>query len=142
VNLLSIVSNSKHVYSEKINGKVDGTKVYNFLVNLKKKLKRTTKRNPYYIFMDNASIHKTRQVMKFFEKTTWIIPIFNAPYCPEYNPIENVFSVVKRYFRNYNKINQDYEFTTKLIDEAILQVTRETYHNCFEKCFRKFIDAG
>jgi transposase len=52
---------------------------------------------PLAIFMDNLSVHKTLAAQKAYIKLN-IKPIFNLPYSPEYNPIELVFSQVKRIF--------------------------------------------
>ena len=55
-------------------------------------------RNPFdriAIFMDRLSVHtcnKSKEKMAFLK----IEAIFNASYSPEFNPIETVFSLVKR----------------------------------------------
>ena len=46
------------------------------------------------VFMDNLNVHKTRQVMAVYRRLN-ITPIFNTPYSPEFNGIENNFSLVK-----------------------------------------------
>jgi transposase len=46
------------------------------------------------VFMDNLSVHKTRQVMAVYKRLN-ITPIFNMPYSPEFNGIESYFSLVK-----------------------------------------------
>ena len=52
---------------------------------------------PLAIFMDNLSVHKTLATHEAYEHLD-IKPIFNLPYSPDYNPIESVFSLVKRIF--------------------------------------------
>jgi len=52
-----------------------------------------------YLFMDNASIHKA--AIKKVNKNI----LFNAPYTPDFNPIENVFSIIKRDVRKNNNNN-------------------------------------
>lgn len=50
------------------------------------------------LILDNASIHKTKNVTNaLIEKDNKAL--FIAPYTPECNPIENVFSVIKSHFR-------------------------------------------
>ena len=49
--------------------------------------------------MDNASIHKSKIVKPEYEHRD-IKPVFNVPYSPDFNPIEAVFSKVKRLFSN------------------------------------------
>lgn len=52
------------------------------------------------ILLDNASIHKTRTVLKEMEDkgyVAWFLP----PYSPEYNPIELVFGRLKQSYYRY-----------------------------------------
>ena len=48
--------------------------------------------------MDNLSVHKSRDVQHVLELLK-IRPIYNAPYYPDGNPIEFVFSMVKREYK-------------------------------------------
>ena len=50
------------------------------------------------LILDNASIHKTESVRCAIRETS-SHALFIAPYTPECNPIENVFSVIKSHFR-------------------------------------------
>ena len=52
---------------------------------------------PLCIYMDNLAVHKTRETMVVYRRLN-ITPIFNLAYSPDYNPIESVFSQVKRIF--------------------------------------------
>ena len=61
-------------------------------------------KTPLAIFMDNLSVHKTLVTQKAYENLD-IKPIFNLPYSPDYNPIESVFSLVKRIF-NRKRLEQ------------------------------------
>ena len=47
--------------------------------------------------MDNLTVHKTRVVVEFMDENE-ISYIYNVPYSPDYNPIESVFSKVKKYY--------------------------------------------
>ena len=47
-----------------------------------------------YLFLDNARIHHACVVKEYIANTTNQL-LFNAPYSPEFNPIELVFSKVK-----------------------------------------------
>ena len=47
--------------------------------------------NPLAIFLDNLQVHKTNATMEAYRHLN-ILPIFNLPYSPEYNPIESVFA--------------------------------------------------
>ena len=58
--------------------------------------------------------------------------IFNAGYSPEYMPIEFVFSVVKRRFKQLKTnaiLNKEQEKTVTLIKKAFAAVRIETVRN-------------
>lgn len=68
------------------------------------------------VIMDNVSFHKTKAVIELFNQHN-ITPLFIPPYSPRCNPIEEVFSVIKRYFRClpddltfYQKIDTSLEY--------------------------------
>ncbi len=50
------------------------------------------------VFMDNLSVHKTKDVQEAYERLN-IIPIFNIPYSPDFNGIESYFSLVKAEYK-------------------------------------------
>ena len=49
----------------------------------------------YAFYFDNASIHKSKSMLKFFEEKKMTV-IFNSPYCPELAPVELTFANIKR----------------------------------------------
>jgi transposase len=60
-------------------------------------LPKTTK----VILMDNVSFHHSKDVSLLLRNNN-LQPLFIPPYTPRCNPIEEVFSVMKSYFRSYN----------------------------------------
>ena len=65
-----------------------------------------------------------------------IVPVFNVGYTPEFNPIESVFSQVKRVFcrERLNKLVNNEEFdTNKMIHSAFSKVTKTTINACIRK---------
>lgn len=58
------------------------------------------------IIADNVSFHKSKEVIEYL-KNKEVNMIFIPPYSPEYNPIEFVFSEIKRKIRliNFNSAN-------------------------------------
>ena len=50
------------------------------------------------LVMDNASIHKTKSVVEFVKSKNWKL-CFLPPGMSDFNPIENLFGIVKHYFR-------------------------------------------
>ena len=69
-------------------------KFVDFLHRLKAKMHN----KPFFLFMDNLAVHRSKITKEAMEKLK-ITPIFNAPYSPQFNPIEFVFNQVKTSFR-------------------------------------------
>lgn len=65
-----------------------------------------------YVVMDNISFHHSKRVHAIIERHGRVA-IYTPPYSPRFNPIENVFSVVKRMFR------KEY-MRTRDIDQSIM----------------------
>ena len=62
-------------------------------------LSQKLNKQPFALLMDNASIHKSKEVKPHYAELN-ITPVWNVAYSPEFNPIEAVFSKVKRLFNN------------------------------------------
>ena len=98
------------------------------------------------LVMDNASIHKTSQV-KFALEQKQYIPFYIPPYSPDFNPIENIFGVVKSSWRRRNATSfQDWGkasstikdiFDSKATRESIARQFRHT-SNLLTKLGRNF----
>ena len=54
---------------------------------------------PFAIFLDNLSVHKTNLSKEVF-KELQVTPIFNIPYSPQFNGIESFFSLLKNEYKN------------------------------------------
>jgi hypothetical protein len=52
----------------------------------------------FALFLDNLTVHKTKDAKHLFEKLN-IIEIFNVPYCPQFNGIESYFSQLKATYK-------------------------------------------
>ena len=52
------------------------------------------------ILMDNVSFHRSKRILGLLENHS-LTPLFIPPYSPRCNPIEEVFSSLKRFFRNH-----------------------------------------
>lgn len=77
---------------------VNTTRFVDFLQNcLLPNLPKETKA----LLMDNVSFHHSKEVCTLLMENN-IQPLFIPPYTPRCNPIEEVFSIMKRYFRSYN----------------------------------------
>jgi len=73
---------------------VDIPKFLQFL----KHLLKAAKGRKICVFMDNLHVHRS-ELVKQFMRSQDIQWMFNVPYCPETNPIEGVFSLVKKNFK-------------------------------------------
>jgi len=68
-----------------------------------------------YLLMDNVSFHYNKTAVTFLE-THNIKPLYIPPYSPQFNPIEEVFSHVKRAFRR--KLANRVDFTIAVHDSV------------------------
>jgi transposase len=80
-----------------------------------------------YILMDNVGFHKTKNVLSLIDKST-NTSLFIPPYSPEFNPIENVFSIIKN---NFRKLYISKETTINKINMSIAK--SEIKFNCLYK---------
>ena len=62
------------------------------------KLCKNQRYKPYALFMDQLHCHKGEEAQKVYRKHD-VLPILNVSYSPDFNPIETVFSFVKRIFK-------------------------------------------
>lgn len=96
--------NTKKITSFKlVNSSFNGKKFNDFI--------KQNKYNGKCLFMDNARIHHNREFKKYAQENNCSL-IYNVPYCPKYNPIEYVFSVIKfeikkREITTYNELNNE-----------------------------------
>jgi transposase len=63
------------------------------------------------ILMDNVSFHHSKKVIEFLEFRNWDV-LFTPPYSPIFNPIEGVFSIVKRHYQKFLHIENAFKSVT------------------------------
>lgn len=85
--------------------------------------------NPRSIcIMDNASVHKTAEIVDLFAQCG-IILLFLPPYSPDLNPAEESFSYVKSYLRKHDSLLQIVTESTAL--DIVLSAFRSiTAYHC------------
>lgn len=91
------------------------------------------------VIMDNVAFHKNKQVVSFLE-TNGITPLFIPPYSPRCNPIEEVFSLIKRKFRVLAQDTITRGGLPQHVEEAVQVVA--TLHKdmtCFYNHTRRFL---
>jgi len=83
VSLIIAMNNKKIIKYKLYEQNISGDKYLKFIreINYKHKGK--------HLLMDNAKIHHTKKLKEYIKKKN-INVLYNIPYCPEFNPIENV----------------------------------------------------
>lgn len=129
-SLLVATSNTKIIDFTIVEKGIKQDKFIEFIT----KLKRKDKNNVKSYFIDNAKIHKTKKVNNYIKKNNMHF-IYNAPYHSEFNPIEYVFSLLKKIIsKNISKSYLD-------IVESMLKlkntITPTILNNIFKHSFNK-----
>jgi hypothetical protein len=68
-----------------------------------------------------------------------ISPLFNIPYCPQFNGIESVFSIIKQDYKKMalKKILNSQKYHPKdLISKAVKNLAIEKVRNCIENSLK------
>ena len=84
--------------------------------------------------MDNAKIHHTKKLKAYVEKKNMNI-IYNIPYCPQFNPIENVNSMIRNTVR-YNK-NATLDDIKNVLNEFKNKDHRKEFQNIYKSTFER-----
>lgn len=121
---IDINSNIDFTIKEKA---LDGNKFNKFI-------KKINVKNDKTIFLDNASIHKNFLFKNDIIKNNWNV-IYNIPYHSHLNPIEYVFSLLRK------KINNNNIETLNQLIEIIIQfkknINKNHIKNIFNKCLNE-----
>ena len=88
-----------------------------------------------YLFLDNASIHHSK-ILNHYIKLKHINMLFNVPYSPEFNPIEIMFSKLKKIVRDCNNNNNIKQLSLN-ITNAMSSITTNDFINFFNHSFDK-----
>ena len=83
------------------------------------------------IFIDNLAVHHVPAVVQLCRELD-ILVIFNKPYSPDFNPIENVFSNVKNHYKRarFHCENNSVEYKIRtLIEKAFGSVKLSSIRN-------------
>ncbi len=86
----------------------------------------------FALFLDNLSVHKTRDAKLLFEELN-ITEIFNVPYCPQFNGIESYFSQIKATYKKLflGQVIKEAQYDTmSLIKQSIQSVSDENAMRC------------
>jgi hypothetical protein len=76
------------------------------------------------ILLDNVSFHHSKCIVEYALSQEWFL-LYTPPYSPWFNPIENIFSVIKNHFRkNKNIIDAFNHVNNKIIINCINSVIK------------------
>jgi len=89
----------------------------------------------YFIFMDNASAHKTKFVKDYIE-SKGVTVLCNSPMTPQLNPIEYIFSMFKFNLRKMPM--SDKEDLIQYIYEAFKRIKTRHIYNCYIHAMRSY----
>ena len=101
------------------------------------RLSRKMRKQPFYLFMDKATVHTAKDVKTKMEELN-ITPIFNVTASPDFNPIEAVFSFVKGNFRRarLNALANKKDFDLDIeVEKSFDCVTPRLVTACFKKSY-------
>ena len=84
------------------------------------------------LFFDNAKIHHSKIVINYLKEHR-VKYIFNVSYCPEYNPIEFIFSKVKQNIKKY--VNSTLSELKNNIISAYSTINNSDLNNSFNHSF-------
>lgn len=93
------------------------------------------------IILDNVSFHKTSMVLQAFQQKGYT-PVFIPPYCPDANPIEHVFGIIKGHVRTqWISVDSSRSFEDMLEDvvESVITRTTPSFFDSAWKCIRTTI---
>ena len=85
---------------------------------------------------DNVQLHKEEKVYKLLQKLN-ITPIYNVPYCPQFNGIESYFSALKA---SYNKLLARDIMDNNIVDQV--KLIQKAIEGIDEKKVKKCADYG
>ena len=91
-------------------------------------------KNDNIIFLDNATIHKNHQFKNDIIKHNWNV-IYNIPYHSHLNPIEYVFSLLRK-----ELLKNDIVSINDIINTVILfkkTINLKHINNIFNKCINE-----
>jgi len=116
---------------------IDSYKFFNFISKIIQKLNS----QDFIFIFDNVSFHHNKETLNLIKNSNNTY-IFTPPYSPNFNPIENVFGIIKNNYRNkYSNISlSNTKFSLKerlnIIEESILDFISIHYINIDKFIFR------
>lgn len=130
ITVICAITNNKILHYHIIKNSSDSNIFLNFISNMFNKLDNI---NQYYLLLDNASIHHSKIFQKYINDNH-INVIYNVPYSPEFNPIELMFSKLKKLVKEFNN-NFELNYLTNNIISSFNHITSSNLFNYFKHSF-------
>jgi transposase len=111
----------------------EGSLKSNKFINFMNKVKINTN-NKLTFFLDNASIHRSKIFQKYIKENNLKI-IYNVPYHSHLNPIEYIFSLLRRELLNGD--TSSLENIGKIITNFKKNLDKDIIKNIFNKCINE-----
>ena len=128
ISLICSVTNKKILHYEIHNTSVNKDVFINYVKKINKKSNRK------YILLDNAIVHHSNDLKKYMiNKSNKLL--YNVPYNPKTNPIEQMFNKVKQFVRKED--TSTYCKLIKAINKSIKTITATNFSYYFLNLFKK-----
>jgi transposase len=126
-SIICAISNKKVIYYKLVKENVDAVIFKNFMEHLYE-----NHIHGHKIVLDNARIHHAKIVKEYMDTIDNEF-IFNAPYTPDYNPIEKVFGKLKR---NINKsLDTSIKNLFKIVKSTFKNISSTELNNYYRSSF-------
>ena len=132
VTMLCAISNKKIIQYKIVNNSADKNIFLDFL-------KIIPNKDNKILFLDNARIHHAK-IIKNYVTNNNIKLLFNTPYSPEFNPIEIMFSKLKKLVKDCN-INNNLNILKINIINSLNYITKNDLNNFFNRSFNILLNS-
>lgn len=125
ITVICAISNKQLLHHKILNNSANAIDFKQFILELENKIILNNK----ILFLDNARIHHSKIIKTYILNKTFKL-LFNIPYCPQFNPIECVFSKLKYLVKNFNNNN--------ILENLIFNVVKsfkKLNYSLFKDCF-------
>ena len=131
ISMIMSINSNEIIEYDMYDEAIDSFKFYSFINKIIKKLKCDN----YTFIFDNVSFHHNKETLKLITNSNNNY-IFTPPYSPNFNPIENVFGIIKNNYKNklFNDLSlSDKNFSLSnrynIIEDSILDFITTHYIN-------------
>jgi transposase len=113
----------------------NGMKTEDFMDIVKEYNKESNINNDKTLFLDNASIHKTKTFINYMNETKMKV-LYNVPYHSDKNPIEYIFSMLRKTIQR--ETFSTLEDLESIVNCFCFMIESEKIKNCFNHAFSLF----